>query len=210
MHRFAFAAAGALLLVAVSGCSTAPEAPETTPESSASAAPKIDPGPVTLTVEEAGNRYLDIVCGPNIAGEALYAALTAGEPEFVAGGAPDPAAVKAAAAARAAASRLAVAQIDDTYFVWPEKVAPQLALVRAVFIGDVATYQSVSSAATFSDAYYAPPTEQNPEQQAAGQEIRYQLDISADTVGSCAGHETGLADLAVAQTEREEALSKQG
>jgi hypothetical protein len=209
MHRSAFVAAAALVLVSLAGCSAATEAPAPKPKTTAVAEPKVDPGPVTLTKEEAGARYLDIVCAPNAGVAALNAAYDVGEPDFLAGGAPDPAAVKATGAALMELDRLAIEQLDDTYYVWPEKVAAQLPHIRSSYMGELASNQSIANAATFQDAYYATVTPQTPEQLAAGQEIRYQLEIPADTVASCVGHEDGLARLAADKIELDEALAEQ-
>ncbi|EPR76645.1 hypothetical protein ADILRU_1130 [Leifsonia rubra CMS 76R] len=53
-----------------------------------------DPSPVELTIEEAADRYLGLVCQNNFAGAQLTAAFDAGEQEFLNGGAPDPSAVE--------------------------------------------------------------------------------------------------------------------
>ena len=50
------------------------------PASPSPSVPALDPGPVVLTVEEAGNRYLDLVCERNLAANTVYQAFVAGEP----------------------------------------------------------------------------------------------------------------------------------
>ena len=199
--------AAALMLLALSGCSatTAGEAPV----KETSAVPKVDPGPVELTAEEAGERYLSIVCPNNIANEAIIAAYAVGEADYFSGGSPDPAAVKAAAATLAELNRAAVEHFDDEYFIWPAEVADQIPHIRTTYMGQLTMNQAVANAETYESAYTSPLPDLTPEAETAGQEIRYQLDLPSDTKASCVGHENGLTELTDERTEREAALAKQ-
>lgn len=198
-------ASAVTVLLVLAGCSSL------SPESSAEgpAAPAIDPGPVELTVEEAGERYLNIVCPNNFGLDAIEAAFKAGEEEYRNGGAPDPAAVIAAAATLAELNRAAVEHFDDEYFIWPSKVTAQIPHMRANYMGELTTNQAVATSATYEDAYNVPLPAGTPEIDTAGQEIRYQLGLPSDTVTSCVGHEDGLTVLANERAEREAALAKQ-
>ena len=170
----------------------------------------MDPGPVVLLDEEAAARYLSIVCPINVATRMLDDAYRAGEDEYLNGGSPDPSAVVAAAATIRDEQRLAIELLDDTYFVWPEVVATQIPLIRAAYMGNMVVVSSVASASSFEVAYNTPAAARTPEQDAAGQEIRYQLNISADTDNSCVGFEDGLIRLSAEKAERDAALAGNG
>ena len=200
-------AAAALMILALTGCST-PAAPEP-PAKATPTVPAIDPGPVDLTVEQASERYLSIVCPTNFGAKAYNAAFKAGEDEYLNGGAPDPTAVKDASTKFADLTRATVGLLDDEYFVWPSKVGEQIPHMRASYMGQLTASQAAANAATFEEAYNVPLPVTTPEQDTAGQEIRLQLDLPSDTMASCAGFEDGHTKLTAEQTEREAALAKQ-
>lgn len=211
--KLLIAAAGAVILAsALAGCSPTPATTATdtnaATESTATPTPALDPGPVELTIEEAADRYLDLVCQNNFAGAELTAAFDAGEQEFLDGGAPDPSAVKAVAAKLVDLNRKSVALLDDDYYLWPEKVAIQLPNIRDIYMAELATLNTMANATSFENAYYTTWPAATPEQAAAGQEIRYQLGLDSNTTTSCTGHEIGLDALTVELTEREAALSE--
>ncbi|WP_166880003.1 hypothetical protein [Salinibacterium sp. ZJ450] len=162
---------------------------------------------MTLTAADGAQRYLDIVCANNIAAGKLADAFTAGEAEWLNGGAPDPGAVKTAATDRVALNRIAIEQLDDTYFVWPDTVAGHLPHIRTSYMAELSTLNAIANAGSYEDAYYTTWPEMPAEQQAAAQEIRYQLGLSADTDASCVGHENGLNALAAAKADRDAALA---
>jgi hypothetical protein len=189
MKRIALILAVALVLA---GCSGPGPAPESIPTTSPAPTPTIDRGPVLLTDEEAAERYLQVVCQPNAGLNAIDDAIVAGEPEWLNGGSPDPAAVRAAAAETLRVVRLAVEVIDDDYIVWPESVATHVDHIRDSYIQELAVLSGVANADRFEDAYYAQWPQRTPEQAAAGQEIRYQLGLDADTAASCEGYEESL------------------
>ncbi len=208
----AILAGSMVTLFALTGCTAAGTSESGGPEQAESPSPSIapiDPGPVELSVEEAGERYLNLVCPVNQGIEALNAAFTAGEEEFLNGGAPDPAPAKAAAAGRIETTRIGLEHLDDEYFTWPDGVADQIAHIRSSYISELATLNAISNAASFEDAYYASWAAATPEQQGAGQEIRYQLGLEVDTVASCAGREDGLSVLSAEREEREALLAAQ-
>jgi hypothetical protein len=179
-----------------------------TPTATPTPSPTIDIGPVELTESEAAERYLDLVCATNQANEALDAAIIAGEPEWLNGGAPDPSAIKAAATESMRLARLAVELIDDEYYIWPGDVGTYLQHIRETFIQDLSLLSAVANVTRFEDAYFMPWPERTSEQASAGQEIRYQLGLDADTTASCVGYETGLEDLHQEMIERAEYLEQ--
>jgi hypothetical protein len=187
----------------LAGCTATP-ASESTPLPTST----IAPGPVALSDEEAATRYLQIVCQGNAAGILVTESLRAGEAEFLQGGQPDPTAVKAAAAEWMRISRLQVEVLDDSYYTWPEVVGEQLVHIRSSFIADISPIESMVNASEFSDAYYAQFPELTSEQSSASQEIRYQLNLDADTVKSCVNYETALDELHTEMTERDAELAK--
>lgn len=195
--------------IALSGCS-APALESAASEPEASTAPTVAPGPVALTMEEAATRYLSIVCPINSASSTLYDAYKVGESEYLGGGNPDASAVIAAAIVIRDKQRLAIEQLDDKYFTWPELVAPQIPHIRSGYMANMAVVTSISLSDSFAAAYKVPAAEQTPEEKSAAQEIRYQLAISADTVASCVGYEDGLSVLVEEKAERDAALAKLG
>lgn len=187
----------AAVLMALTSCTTTNDSQ---PVSASSAPPSAVVTPtappfVTLSKDEAATRYLDLVCGNNAAIRELTAAFAAGEDELLNGGDPDATTAKAAAAKRVELNRQTLELIDDDFYRWPAGVDEQIGHVRSTFISELATLDSMANAASFRDAYYSTFTVATPEQAAAGQEIRYQLGLSPDTVTSCAGHEDGTARL---------------
>ena len=190
-----------LALVTLSGCAAAADLPEPSPT------PTIDPGPVELSIDAAGERYLQIICPNNAAGEALNQAFLAGEDEFMNGGAPDPAAVKAAGVAALDVGRATAEFLDDEYYIWPEDVAEHIATIRTITITDLSYLSEVANATTFEQAYYA--TYVNDGSGAtASQTIRFELGLDPDTTASCIGYESGHEELRQEQTEREAELAK--
>lgn len=196
----------AVAVLLVAGCTST--TPSTTPSAAAaSEAPTAEAAPafVELTDEQASERYLDLVCPNNAAIRDLRAAFAAGEDEFLAGGEPDPAAARAAAADRIELNRQTLTLLDDDYFRWPTSIAGPLEQVRSSYLAELATLDSMANAASFSDAYYATFPPATPEQESAGQEIRYALGIEPDTVTSCVGHEAGMDQLTAEYEARQAA-----
>jgi hypothetical protein len=202
-------ATAVLVLFALTGCTTPPSDGSAAEKRVVEETPAIDPGPIELTVEEAGDRYLDIVCANNFAIENLNAAFVAGEPDHLNGGAPDPTAVKEAAAETARLARLAIEVLDDDYYMWPEEIADQIPHIRTGYLAQLTTDEQIALSKTYDEAYYTPQTETTVEQKTAGQEIRLQLKLPSDTMASCEGHEDGLRVLTEEKTERDEGLAKQ-
>ena len=199
---------GAVMTASLAGCSSAPTGVTDEPKASASAVQAIDIGPIDLTAEEAGTRYLNVICPNNFAIQALNEAFSASEEDFLAGGAPDPATVKAAATTRIASDRLVVEFFDDEYYLWPEQVRDQIPLVRDVNLAELSTLSGIVNAATYEEAYYATWPDYTASSTAA-QEIRYQLALDADTTASCTGYESGHDVLTAEKTDREALLAKQ-
>ncbi|EPR76644.1 hypothetical protein ADILRU_1129 [Leifsonia rubra CMS 76R] len=105
-------------------------------------------------------------------------------------------------------NRKSVTLLDDDYYRWPEKVAIQLTNIRATYMAQLATLDTMANATSFENASYTNWPAATPEQAEAGQEIRYQLGLDSDTTTSCTGHEIGLDTLTAELTEREAALSE--
>ena len=72
-HRLLPVAAITAAVLLFTGCttSTSTDASTPTPTVTPSPTPTIDPGPVELTKEEAGERYLAIVCASNALGAQM-------------------------------------------------------------------------------------------------------------------------------------------
>lgn len=194
MRVLALIALAASLTLA--GCTAAE--PVAAPAPIPSPTPAVALGPVELSVEEAGVYYLRLVCQSNTAGDALTAAIRAGEQDYLYGGAPDPSAAKAAAAEQLRLGQLFVEVLEDDYYTWPDGVAEQLVHLRSRTVAELGSQSVDANAATYSEIYYNTYPAMTAEQTAAPQEIRLSLGLSADTTASCAGYETGL-DVVVAE-----------
>lgn len=183
--------------------SSEPAASEATPVPSPT--PTIDPGPVELTKEEAGVRYLSLVCQRNALSAQLNDAFVAQEETFFNGGDPDVTAVKAAAAEAMRVSRLSVELLDDPYYTWPEGLSTHLQAIRDAQVGESGMFSDIANATRYEDAYYM--TSPGPSSGSAAQEIRYQLGLPVDTTASCVGYETATDTLHAQMIERNEYLA---
>ncbi|WP_140403296.1 hypothetical protein [Microbacterium oxydans] len=206
-------AVSVLALMVLTGC-TAPASTDTADTQASQApspspTPTIDPGPVELSTAEAGERYLGIVCQRNGATERMNQAFIAGEEEYLNGGNPDVAAVKAAAAEVLRLNTMQIALLDDPYFTWPDGLDAHLSNVRDASMTQASTFNALVNAATFEDAYNQPVSD-DPEGAKSSQEIRYQLQLSPDTTASCQGYETSAEALHAEMVERNEYLASFG
>lgn len=200
-HGLAGAVGAALLVLAFTGCA-APDgnqtgAPSPTP-TSAAAEPTSEPSPaaVILTAEEAAARYLDIVCPTNAAWAAGVAAFEAKADAYFAGGDPDPTEVKSAAAVARDAGRVSALLLSDPLYVWPPTVRDSLEIIRQSYLAEIAYWDSVANSTSFDAAWNVPAPEPAPGTESAAQEVRLQLNISADTTASCVDHQDGHERLA--------------
>lgn len=195
----------------LAGCSATPDSIAVrTPDATDPPPPTftIDPGPVALSVEEAAERYLRIVCPTNAASVALSAAFAASGKEFLGGGAPDPAAVKRAAQASLTRETENASLFDDPYYVWPDEVEDQILIVRDSSVQSLRALSMVVNAGTYEAAYYVAWPD---ESAAAGasQAIRYQLGIGADTTATCVDYADGHEVLLAEREDREAKLAEQ-
>ena len=199
-------AVSALLLT---GCAESTEQPAQTPapvvsaEATPAPTPTVDPGPVTLTIEEARNRYLQIVCPPNFMAGELTAVQSPLDEQWFAGQNPDVTVLHDVVLRQIDARRAAIKLFDDDYFVWPGESGVIAERIRASYVGSLAGLDQMSRATKYSEL-----TEiQWPDPDAtAGQEMRLELDLPVDTAGSCTGFEDGHEVLLAEQAEREVAL----
>jgi hypothetical protein len=206
--HFALLAAACAVLAGCAGTPVQQSASEPSPTATPTPTPTIDPGPVALTVEEAADRYLGIVCPTNATVDALNAAFDASEAEFLNGGSPDPAAVKAAAQAQMDSVTTQTEFFDDEYFEWPNDLGSQVSTLRDFNIAALGTLSTMVNAPDYETAYYAAWPD-GAASQAAAQEIRYQLGIGADTSATCMDHRDAHAVLMAEKAEREERLAAQ-
>lgn len=213
MRLAQMAALSVFAFVILTGCtalaSTDTADTHATQAPSPSPTPTMDPGPVELSTEEAGERYLGIVCQRNGATERMNQAFTAGEEEYLNGGTPDVTAVKAAAAEVLRLNTMQIALLDDPYFTWPDGLDAHLSNVRDASMTQASTFNALVNAATYEDAYNQPVSD-DPEGAKSSQEIRYQLELSPDTTASCQGYETSTEVLHAEMVERNEYLASFG
>lgn len=199
-------AAACLVLVGCAAPAGEPSASTPSQTATPTPTPTIDPGPVALSVEEAADRYLGIVCPTNATVDALNAAFDASEDEFLNGGSPDPTAVKAAAQAQMDSVTTQAELFDDDYFEWPEDLGEQIRILRDFNVAALATLSTMVNAPDYETAYYAVWPD-GAASQAAAQEVRYQLGIGADTSATCVDHRDKHAVLVAEKAEREEQLA---
>ncbi|UOQ90165.1 hypothetical protein MUN74_04400 [Agromyces endophyticus] len=207
----AHAALLAATCLMLAGCTATPNhqaAPKPSQTITPSPTPTIDPGPVELTVDEAADRYLGIVCPTNATIEALTAAFKASEDEFLNGGSPDPAAVKAAAQVQMDSISAQTELFDDEYYEWPNDLGNEITTLRDFNISALGTLSTMVNAPDYESAYDAVWPD-GAASQAAAQEIRYQLGIGADTSATCMDHRDKHAVLIAEKQEREKQLAAQ-
>lgn len=200
------AAAAAVLLVGCTPASSTAQ-PSTSKKgvASPSPTPTIDPGPVALTKEQAGERYLDLMCERNAITLQINSAFAAKEDEYLSGGNPDVTAIKQLGTEALRVNRVTVELLDDSYYTWPDNTRTLVKTIRDTVLGEAAGYSAMANAASFKAAYEAPANTVNPGN--APQELRYALGLSADTSASCAGHETAADQLHAEMTSRNEYLA---
>lgn len=132
-----------------------------------------------MSKEEAGDRYLEIMCPANFASEILDNAVQA----------QDLAAINAAAEMRIEAVRLAATQLTASDARWPSEVSPDdTEAISDYFMASISTLESLKSATTLPETLVIYPD--GTEFQAAAQTIRLELGLSSDVVASCADYES--------------------
>lgn len=123
-----------------------------------------------MSTEEAGERYLEIICPANAASEVLSAAYDAQDLE----------AIKAAAAVRIDAIRLAANQFTADDAGWPTEVSPDdIEAISDYFMASVSGLEAVKDATALSETLVRAPDAT--EFQTATQTIRLTLGLPSDT-----------------------------
>jgi len=160
---------------------------------------------VTLSTEEAAERYLGIVCQRNIVINHVVDALNAQIAVYNEGGSPDMTATQAAATEALRVGRVTVELLDDDYYAWPGTVATEFQALRTEILADAGALNGWAHTTEFLEAMAIEWAEPDAGTVAA-QEIRYQLDLPPDTTTSCVGLESKADELHAAMTERREYL----
>ena len=148
-----------LLALALTGC-TAPPAPE--------------PTVIAMSVEEAGQYYLDTVCPANAVGEALAAAYTAQDLDAFRGAAAD-----ARDTYKESATRFGAEDV-----VWPADVEADVIVLRDASIAIAASYETLSTIESL-DAAAEVQFPSSDDSAAASARIRDALGLSSDAAVSC-------------------------
>lgn len=136
--------------------STSPATPQSSAPSStspsATATPTPTPtGPAELTIQEAGERFLEYICTSNASIDAYSAARNKADPLESSDVEPHPKAKKAAQ--KAADAHTAAAQgLSDSGYLWPEAVRSKIALLATYLFETAAVYLSIAEAETWGDA----------------------------------------------------------
>lgn len=149
----------AIAVLALTGC-TAPAPTEVAPQ--------------PMSIEQAGEYYLDTVCPANEVGQALGAAYQA----------QDLAAFTAAAEVARDAYKESGLRFSDETVVWPDAVAADILILRDASIALATSYQSLSEVKTLeeADAVVFPTSADSAE---ASTRIRDALGLSSDPEVSC-------------------------
>lgn len=210
MRKYLGGVVPVVLLLALAGCSAGVSSSKSDPGVAAepTPTPSVDRGPVELTVEEAAERYLSIICDRNATAAAVSDGYLRWEDVYLAGG--DPGVQEAAALSEAAmiAARNSVVLFDDEYYVWPEDVQEHIATVRDANLAEVGPYDTIMNSNSYEQVRLVTFPD-GAEGGNAAQEVRLALGISADTSTSCEGYVGGQVNLLAEKDEREAALAEQ-
>jgi hypothetical protein len=155
---------GVLLLTACTGgaadglspTSTSAAAPQSSAPPITSPSPTSTPtptptGPVELTIEEAGERFLKYICASNASLDAYSRARDKFDLYTSSDAKPHPKTKKAAQKA-ADAHTAAARGLSDSGYLWPEAVRNKIALLATDQFESAAVYLSIAEAETWSDA----------------------------------------------------------
>jgi len=174
------AAAAAVLLLSLTGCSSAADTTaeaDSTVVDVASPTPTPTPTPVPMTMEEAGAYYLETSCVSNVVNDELDAVLTnpdATLEQIQAVG------KKGVELTREGAERMAA----DTV-LWPEEVRADAELVFDGYLVNASGYSSIANAQSVEEAVTYVWPSWSEEALTAPQRIRFALDLPSDTSEGC-------------------------
>ena len=135
------------------GSSSAP--PPTSASPSATPTPRVTPtptptGPVELTIEEAGDRFLTYVCASNAANDKYNATVDKFDAFSGSSDTPHPKTVKAAQRGAKAYEETAQTLADPDH-VWPENVRKDITTVANGIYEQSAWFASIAEARTWDD-----------------------------------------------------------
>lgn len=136
IRSFAVAVGCLGMLTACGGGETASTAQSGSASPSVSASPT---GPVVMTVEQAGARYMTLICSSNEAMDRFYAT----DYQYAALGAPLSEEARKAARKYAKANAVAARKMADPEYIWPESVAPMVKKVAAGLYEDSASVSAM-------------------------------------------------------------------
>jgi len=165
-----------MLAMALSGCTSAPVAPEAAATTASSPTPSPAPTPELLTTEAAGARYLSSVCVSNKENAEWSAAAQVPGQSLEA--------LHAAAAEARDANRASAQILDDPMFVWPDTVAEDIGTVRDSLLTGVSIYEQLATSPTLESLNSVVFTDVEGSAE-AGPRIRLRLNLSADTAAGC-------------------------
>ncbi|MGV1035063.1 MAG: hypothetical protein ACOYBP_07610 [Microbacteriaceae bacterium] len=131
-----------------------------------------------MTLAEAGQKYLSIVCPANAGGGKLNEAII-NTPD-------DLAAIQAAAAQASEALRTATKQLQDTSILWPDEVsADDLTTLANSNLAALSVMNSIQQVGSIDELNTLSFPDDNSGE--AAQRIRLALDLPSNTQTSCAG-----------------------
>lgn len=168
----------ALAALALTGCSGGGQATAAPTESSTTtASPTPAPTPTIMTNDEAGKKYLSIVCPTNATIDTLNKDVEATPLNLNA-------AIAAAAASRDS-YRKQIEAFSDEKILWPATVKADLASMAEAMYPDLSAVANLASQTTeknFIAAWNAWPESTSA---ATAQKVRVKLGLSSDAMGSC-------------------------
>lgn len=139
-----------------------------------SAAPAPQPSASEMSIEEAGEFYLDTVCPTNAVGRDLAQAYSAQDVE----------AFTAAAAVARDAYKESAARFGSEEVVWPAEIEPDIIILRDASIAIAASYETLSQVTSLDEADQVQFPSSDDSAGAAGR-IRDVLGLTSDAAESC-------------------------
>lgn len=158
-----------LVMLVLAGCTSGGTVVSSPSSSSSASSVKPTPTPTVMTNDEAGAKYLSIVCPGNKAGIALDAAFKSG----------DIAQITAAAASARDIYQTSALALADTKILWPEGIAAELKKLSDAQFARVSFADQVSKATTLDEATSVIYV--SDDSGAVAQKIRAQLGLPAST-----------------------------
>lgn len=172
-------AISAVILIALSGCSSDSASAPTSPAATVAAMdpssePTPAPTPTMMSIEQAGDYYLGTVCASNKVGDANNKAFDSQSYKKI----------KKTARQAITASRDAAKRLDDETVIWPANVAKDILVIQDAYFEEIAYYETLSHVSNLEEANSVPYNVAKKTSKSA-QRIRLRLELPSDTNKGC-------------------------